>query len=170
MKAKKHELKIITDIRKITHYLGDENKLKVWKTPRRVDLRKATADFSLKYATDKNGIINKYIDATKRPLKEKEGWSDTAVLQLDKEITDFLAETDFDSILEEVNEKGELSGKNKELFRATLRCALATSVGLEKALKNELKNNTDSFRNDFYRSLPKLKNFSRNTARNRLDK
>ena len=157
--GKKHELKIITDIRKITHYLGDENKLKVWKTPRRVDLRKATADFSLKYATDKNGIINKYIDATKRPLKEKEGWSDTAVLQLDKEITDFLAETDFDSILEEVNEKGELSGKNKELFRATLRCALATSVGLEKALKNELKNNTDSFRNDFYRSLPKLKKF-----------
>lgn len=157
--GKKHELEIILGIRKITHYLGDENKLKVWKTPRRIDLRGRTADFSLKYASDKNGIINKYIDATKHLRKEKEGWSDTAVLRLDKEIADFLAEVDFDAILKDVGEKGDLSGKNKELFRAAIRCALATSVGLEKALEDELKNKTDSFRNDFYRSLPKLKKF-----------
>ena len=160
--GKKHELEVILGIRKISHYLGNEEKLKVWKTPRRIDLRKITADFSLKYASDKNGNINKYIDATKHLREEKIGkqeWSDTGVFHINKEIADFLAEIDFDSILEGVNEKGELSDKNKELFRATLRCALATSVGLEKALKDELKNNTDSFRNDFYRSLPKLKKF-----------
>ncbi|KKT21552.1 MAG: hypothetical protein UW04_C0001G0008 [Parcubacteria group bacterium GW2011_GWB1_43_8] len=49
--GKKHELKVIMDIRKITHYLGDENKFKVWKTSRRIDLRGRTADFSLKYAS-----------------------------------------------------------------------------------------------------------------------
>ena len=160
--GKKHELEVILGIRKISHYLGNEEKLKVWKTPRRIDLRGRTADFSLKYASDKNGNINKYIDATKHLREEKIGkqkWSDTGVFHINKEIADFLAEIDFDSILEEVNENGELSEKNKELFRATLRCALATSVGLEKALKDELKNNTDSFRNDFYRSLPKLKEF-----------
>ena len=63
--GKKHELKVILGIRKIAHYLGNEEKLKVWKTPRRIDLRKITADFSLKYASDKNGNINKYIDATR---------------------------------------------------------------------------------------------------------
>lgn len=157
--GKKHELEVILGIRKITHYLGNEDNLKVWKTPRRIDLRGRTADFSLKYASDKNGIINKYIDATKHLRKEKEGWSDTAVLRLDKEVADFLAEVDFDALLKEAGEKGELSKKNKELFRVAIRCALATSVGLEKALEDELKNNTDSFRNNFYRSLPKLKKF-----------
>lgn len=155
--GKKHELKTIMDIRKITHYLGDENKLKVWKTSRRIDLRGRTADFSLEYTDDKNRTINKNIDATRKEKNKQ--WSDTAVLRLDKEITDFLAEVDFDDLLKEASEKGSPQGKNKELFRTTLRCALATSIEFEKALKDELKNNTDSFRNDFYRSLPKLKKF-----------
>lgn len=157
--GKKHELEVILGIRKIAHYLGNEEKLKVWKTPRRIDLRGRTADFSLKYAGDKNGTINKHIDATKKEKEGKQNWSDTGVLRLDKEIADFLAEVDFDALLKEIGENEELSDKNKELFRAILRCALATSVGLEKALEDELKNNTDSFRNDFYRSLPKLKKF-----------
>ena len=157
--GKKHELKVIMDIRKITHYLGDENKLKVWKTSRRIDLRGRTADFSLEYAGNKNGIIKKYIDATKHLRKEKEGWSDTAVLRLDKEIVDFLADIDFESILKEAAENGTPQGKNKELFRDILRCSLAISAKMEEALKDEFKNNTDSFRNDFYRSLPKLKKF-----------
>ena len=157
--GKKHELKVIMDIRKITHYLGDENKFKVWKTSRRIDLRGRTADFSLKYASDKNGTIKKYIDATKHLRKEKEGWSDTAVLRLDKEIADFLADIDFDALLEEAAENGAPQGKNKELFRDILRCSLATSAKIEEILKEELKNNTDFFRNDFYRSLPKLKKF-----------
>ena len=157
--GKKHELKVIMDIRKITHYLGDENKLKVWKTSRRIDLRGRTADFSLEYAGNKNETIKKYVDATKRPQKEKERWSDTAVLRLDKEIADFLAEVDFESILEEAAKNGTPQGKNKELFRNILRCSLATSAKIEEALKEELKNNTDFFRNDFYRSLPKLKKF-----------
>lgn len=156
--GKKHELEVILGIRKIAHYLGDEKKLKVWKTPRRIDLRKITADLSLQYASNKNGTINKYIDATFRNDKDKT-WSDTGVLHIDKEVADFLAEVDFDALLKEAGEKGSPQGKNKELFRTTLRCALATSVGLEKALEDELKNNTDSFRNDFYRSLPKLKKF-----------
>src|SRR3989344_7348849 len=157
--GKKHELKVIVDIRKITHYLGDENKLKVWKTSRRIDLRGRTADFSLEYAGNKNGTIKKYIDATKHLRKEKEGWSDTAVLRLDKKIADFLTEFDFESILEEAAKNGTPQGKNKELFRNILRCSLATSAKIEEALKEELKNNTDFFRNDFYRSLPKLKKF-----------
>ena len=157
--GKKYELKVIMDIRKITHYLGDENKLKVWKTSRRIDLRGKAADFSLEYAGNKNGIIKKYIDATKHLRKEKEGWSDTAVLRLDKEIVDFLADIDFESILKEAAENGTPQGKNKELFRDILRCSLALSAKMEEALKDEFKNNTDSFRNDFYRSLPKLKKF-----------
>jgi len=157
--GKKYELKVIMDIRKITHYLGDENKLKVWKTSRRIDLRGKAADFSLEYAGNKNGIIKKYIDATKHLRKEKEGWSDTAVLRLDKEIVDFLADIDFESILKEAAENGTPQGKNKELFRDILRCSLAISAKMEEALKDEFKNNTDSFRNDFYRSLPKLKKF-----------
>lgn len=155
--GKKHELEIILGIRKIAHYLGDENKLKVWKTPRRIDLTGKTADLLLEYADNKKETINKYIDATKKEKNKQ--WSDTAILRLDKEVADFLAEVDFDALLKEAGEKGSPQGKNKELFRATLRCALATSVGLEKALEDELKNNTDSFRNDFYRSLPKLKKF-----------
>ena len=160
--GKKHELEVILGIRKISHYLGNEKKIKVWKTPRRIDLRKITADFSLEYASDKNGNIKKYIDATKHLREEKIGkqeWSDTGVFHIDKEIADFLAEIDFESILEEVKKNGVPQGKNKELFRAILRCALATSASLEKAMKDELKNNTDFFRNDFYRNLPKLKTF-----------
>ena len=117
--GKKHELKVILGIRKIAHYLGNEEKLKVWKTPRRIDLRKITADFSLKYASDKNGNINKYIDATKHLREEKIGkqeWSDTGVLQLDKEVVDFLADFDFDALLKEAGENGELSEKNKRAF------------------------------------------------------
>ena len=68
----------------------DENKLKVWKTPRRVDLRKATADFSLKYATDKNGIITEHIDATKRPAQRKRRMERGRSFTTGQEITDFL--------------------------------------------------------------------------------
>src|SRR3989344_5382332 len=140
--GKKHELKIIMNIRKITHYLGDENKLEVWKTPRRIDLRKKTADFSLKYITDKKGTINKYIDGTKHMSEGKKGkqeWSETGILQLNKEIADFLAETDFDVLLEEVGRSGDLSEKNKKRLSKVIDYCREMAEKLEETMTDEIK-------------------------------
>ena len=167
--GKKHELKTILDIRKITHYLGDENKLKVWKTPRRVDLRKMTADFSLKYDSGKNEIINKYVDATKRLYKEKQGWSDTAVLQLDKEVADFLAEIDFDALMEEVSKNGELSEKNKNRLGKAIDYCTELAEKLEKEMLDEIKNSEKvNFRKALYLNPAKLAKFSKFTKPERL--
>lgn len=158
--GKKHELKIIMDIRKITHYLGDENKLKVWKTPRRIDLRGRTADFSLQYAGNKNGTINKNIDATLKPEKNKQSWSDTVVLRLDKEIADFLAEVDFEALLKDANEKGELSEKNKKILKKTIDYNTLLAEKLEEGLKNEIKNSEKfNFRKSLCLNPEKLAKF-----------
>jgi len=167
--GKKHELKVIMDIRKITHYLGDENKLRVWKTSRRIDLRGRTADFSLEYAGNKNGIIKKYIDATKHLRKEKEGWSDTAVLRLDKEIVDFLADIDFESILEEAAEKGDLSEKNKKRLGKIIDSCTELAEKLEKEMENEIKSSEKlNFRKALYLNPNKLAKFSQLTSSERL--
>ena len=167
--GKKYELKVIMDIRKITHYLGDENKLKVWKTSRRIDLRGRTADFSLEYAGNKNGIIKKYIDATKHLRKEKEGWSDTAVLRLDKEIVDFLADIDFESILEEAAEKGDLSEKNKKRLGKIIDSCTELAEKLEKEMENEIKSSEKlNFRKALYLNPNKLAKFSQLTSSERL--
>jgi len=158
--GKKHELKVIVDIRKITHYLGDENKLKVWKTSRRIDLRGRTADFSLEYAGNKNGTIKKYIDATKHLRKEKEGWSDTAVLRLDKKIADFLTEFDFDALLKKADKKEELSEDDKEMLRKINYCGVYVAEKLEEAMEGEIKNSEKlNLRKALYLNPNKLTKF-----------
>jgi len=161
--GKKHELKVIMDIRKITHYLGDENKLRVWKTSRRIDLRGRTADFSLEYAGDKNKIINKYIDATRHMRKEKgdkQKRSDTGVLHLDKKIADFLTEFDFDALLEKAGKKEILSEDNKEMLRKINYCGVYVAEKLEEAMEGEIKNSEKlNLRKALYLNPNKLTKF-----------
>ncbi len=168
--GKKHELRVMMDIRKITHYLGDEDSLKVWKTPRRIDLRGRAADLSLKYTGNKNEIINKYIDATKHPQKEKEGWSDTAVLRLDKEIVDFLAEVDFDDLLKKTERKEDLSEKNEKMLRKIIDCGTAIAEKLEKIMEDEIKGIREKldFRKALYLNPNNLAKFSKNTSPEKL--
>lgn len=172
--GKKHELEVILGIRKIAHYLGNEEKLKVWKTPRRIDLRKITADFSLEYNSNKNGIINKYIDATKHLREEKIGkqeWSDTGVLHIDKEIADFLAEVDFNALLKEAVEQGELSEKNKKIFGKAIDCGTILAEKLEKAMEEEIKSSEKTyFRKALYLNPDNLAKFSKFTSKERLSK
>ena len=161
--GKKHELKVIMDIRKITHYLGDENKLRVWKTSRRIDLRGRTADFSLEYAGDKNKIINKYIDAPRHMRKEKgdkQKRSDTGVLHLDKKIADFLTEFDFDTLLEKADKKEELSEDDKEMLRKINYCGVYVAEKLEEAMEGEIKNSEKlNLRKALYLNPNKLTKF-----------
>lgn len=167
--GKKHELEVILGIRKISHYLGNEDNLRVWKTPRRIDLRGRTADFSLRYASDKNGIINKYIDATKHMRKEKEGWSDTAVLRLDKKIADFLADVDFDFLLEEASKKGDLSEKNKKILEKIIDCGTGLAEKLEEAMEDEIKSSEKiNFRKTLYLNPSNLAKFSKFASPERL--
>ena len=162
--GKKHELETIIVIRKMAHSLGNENNLKVWKTPRRIDLRNRTADFSLEYVGDKNKPINKYIDATMRMRKEKDDkqkWSDTGVLRLDKKIADFLAEFDFDALLEKADKKEELSEDDKEMLRKINYCGVYVTEKLEKAMENEIKSSDKlNFRKALYLNPNKLAKFS----------
>ena len=114
-----------------------------------------TADFSLKYDSGKNEIINKYVDATKRLYKEKQGWSDTAVLQLDKEVADFLAEIDFDALMEEVSKNGELSEKNKNRLGKAIDYCTELAEKLEKEMLDEIKNSEKvNFRKALYLNPP----------------
>ena len=167
--GKKHELKTIMDIRKIIHYLGDDNKLKVWKTPRRIDLRGITADFSLKYASDKNGTINKYIDATQKEKEGKQNWSDTGVLRLDKEIADFLANVDFDVLLKESGENGGLSEKNKKILGKTIDSCTELAEKLEETMTDEIKSSEKlNFRKALYLNPVKLAKFSKFAKPERL--
>ena len=167
--GKKHELKVITDIRKITHYLGDESKLKVWKTPRRIDLRGRAADFLLEYAGKKNEVINKYVDATKKEKEYKQGWSDTVVLRLDKEIADFLAEVDFDALLKEAAINRGLSEKNKKRLGKIIDYCTELAEKLEKEMKDEIRSSEKlNFREALYLNPNKLSKFSQFASPERL--
>ena len=161
--GKKHELETIIGIRKMAHSLGNENNLKVWKTPRRIDLRNRTADFSLEYIGDKNKPVNKYIDATMRMRKEKDDkqkWSDTGVLRLDKKIADFLAEFDFDALLEKADKKEELSEDDKEMLRKINYCGVYVAEKLEEAMEGEIKNSEKlNLRKALYLNPNKLTKF-----------
>lgn len=170
--GKKHELEIIMGIRKISHYLGDEDNLKVWKTPRRIDLRGKTADFLLEYTSAKNGTINKYIDATKHMREEKEGkqeWSETGVLHLDKKIADFWAMVDFDALLKEAGERGDLSEKNKKILEKIIDCGTDLAEKLEEAMNDEIKSSEKlNFRKALYLNPNKLAKFSKFASPERL--
>lgn len=170
--GKKHELKIIMGIRKISHYLGNEDNLKTWKTPRRIDLRGRTADFSLEYTTSKNVAVNKYIDSTRHLREEKEGkqeWSETGVLHLDKKIADFGAMVDFDALFKEAGEKGDLSEKNKKILEKIIDCGTILAEKLEETTEDEIKSSEKlNFRKALYLNPNKLAKFSKFASPERL--
>ena len=100
--------------------------------------------------------------------QRKERWSDTAVLRLDKEITDFLADVDFDVLLKEVGEKGDLSDKNKKILEKTIDCGTELAEKLEKALEDEIKARENKFQEKLYLNSNNLAKFSKFASSKKL--
>lgn len=178
----KYELKVIMVFRKIVNYLGEPEKLEVWRTSKRNDLNGKTADFFINYAINDKEKIEEYIDATiydrggeeQKSKERKQSLGIVGVLNIDKktrEKLDFLAEVDFESLKKEFIDKGELSEKNQKIFKRAFDNCQDFIEKIEEIMGDKLKNSkrTD-FRKSFYQNPGKILNFSNQASKEELEK
>ena len=178
----KYELKAIMVFRKIVNYLGEPEKLEVWKTPKRNDLNGKTADFLLNYTNNEKEIIEEYIDATiydrggeeQKSKERKQSLGLVGVLNIDKktrEKLDFLDLVDFESFKQEFIDKGELSEKNKEIFKKAFDNCQDFIEKIEEIMGDKIKNQEKTdFRKSFYQNPEKILNFSNKANKEELEK
>lgn len=178
----KYEFKAIMVFRKIVNYLGEPEKLGVWRTSKRNDLKGKTADFFLNYATNEKEIIEEYIDATiydrggeeQKSKDRKQSLGLVGVLNMDKktrEKLDFLAEVDFESLKQEFIKEGALSEKNQEIFKRAFDSCQDFIEKIEEMMGDKIKNSEKTgFRKSFYQNPEKILNFSNQASKEELEK
>ena len=177
----KYEFKAIMVFRKIVNYLGEPEKLEVWKTSKRNDLKGKTADFFINYAINDKEKIEEYIDATiydrggeeQKSKERKQSLGLVGVLNMDKktrEKLDFLAEVDFESLKQEFIKEGALSEKNQEIFKRAFDNCQDFIEKIEEIMGDKIKNSEKTgFRKSFYQNPEKILNFSNQASKEELE-